>query len=249
MPILSGSHLYSTLADVNSRVRSICNDNNAQLYPDGATGLLNAVRNAYTWLFGQVVRIQGPGPRTVVTDLTYTPLNAGQEQDIGNILPVDVYFPVKLEFRLNTNEEYLPVERRQSLPSRTQQQPLRVIEWEFRGNTIVVIDGQSTGMFKLTYIPLLQQVNLVTDPILINNSIEAIAHYAAHELFRARGQMQNAMMALGNGEDAGKVPTGAKGFAAMVLDHIVLNEQEIPRRGGRFTETDIMNDGIREYVG
>jgi hypothetical protein len=250
MPVLLGNHVTNTIADVNSRVRSIVNDNNAQLYPDGQAGLLNAVRNAYTWMFGQIVRIQGETHKVRVSDIAYTPIAAaGSEDDLAPILPVDIYFPVQLEFRLNSNEEYLPVERRQSLPARTQQQPQRVIEWEFRGNTIFVIASQSGGLFRITYIPLLGLVNLTTDPIFINNAVEAIAHYAAYELTRARGQLMNAMAILGNGEDPGKIPTGAKGFASMLLDHLVLNEQEIARRGGRFTEGDVTNGGIREYVG
>ena len=244
MPVLSGGHVTNTVADVNSRVRSIVNDNNAQLYPDNAPGLLNAVRNAYNWLYGQIVRLQGETFRFVVSDIAYTPTVAGQEQDLSPILPVDIYFPISLEFRLNTNEEYLPVERRQSLPSRTQQQPSRIMEWEFRGNTIFVVASTSTGLFKLTYVPLLGLVNVTTDLILINNAVEAIAHYAAYELLRARGQLMNAAAVLGNGEEPGKVPTGAKGFAAMVLDHLILNEQEIPRRGVRFGEGEVFNESI-----
>jgi hypothetical protein len=71
MPVLSGNHVTNTVADVNSRVRSIVNDDNAQLWPDGNIGLLNAVRDGYNWLFGQVVRIQGQPNRLVVSDIVY----------------------------------------------------------------------------------------------------------------------------------------------------------------------------------
>jgi hypothetical protein len=118
------------------------------------------------------------------------------------------------------------------------------MEWEFRGNTIFVISSTAPGLFKIRYIPLINLVNVTTDQILINNAVEAISHYAAHELFRRRGQLMNATAALGNGEEPGKIPTGAKGFAALILDHLVLNEQEIPRRGVRFGEGEIFNESI-----
>ena len=249
MSVLLGSHRTNTVSDVNGRVRSITNDNQGQLYPDNSIGLLNAVRNAYNWLYGQIVRLQGQTFRVVLSDIPYTPSTAGQEQDLAGILPVDIYFPVKLEFRLNSGEEYVEVRRRQSLPPGTQTQPQRVQQWEFRGNTIFVIASQSTGQFKLTYMPLLGLVSSTSDPILINNSVEAIAHYAAYELFRARGQAMNAQMVLGDdGTRNGYIPTGAKGFAALVLDHLILNEQEIARRGQPFGNEEV-SISYRDWVG
>lgn len=240
MPVLSGNHQYDTVADVNSRVRSAVNDNNGQLYPDGSAALLNAVRNAYNWLYGQIVRLQGQPFTVTISDVAYTPgVTAGQEENISGLLPIDMYMPITVYYRLNTSEEYREVSRRQRLLPRTQQAPDRVVEWEFRGNTIFVIAPSQPGMFRFSYTPLLANVALVTDPILINNAKEAIANYAAYELFQARGQMINASARLGNGEDPGKVPTGAKGFAALVLDHLILNEQEIPRRGARFAASEI----------
>jgi hypothetical protein len=252
MPILSPSTPpnYSTVADVNSRVRSITNDDNAQLYPDGSTQLLNAVRDAYNWIYGQVVRLQGQAEDKVLVDIVYTPAVVGEEQNLSSILPADFYQPISLEFRLNAGETYLTVDRRQNLPSRNNENLQRIAEWEFRGNTIYVVSSSQGGLIKLTYHPLLTQVNLTTDPITIQNAVEAIAHYAAYELFRRRGQRMQMMDAMGDdGSRNGGVPFGAKGFAAMLLDHIILNEQEIPRRGGRFNEQAVDTVSNRQYSG
>jgi hypothetical protein len=228
MPLLGPSHITNTCADVNTRARSLLNDNSAQIWTDAA--LLNFVRDAYTWLYGQVIRVGGGPFERVVIDIPYTPITAGMEQDIGAVLPADLYFPEKLEFRLNTGEEYVEIGRSTRLSSRTQQQPERIPEWEFRGNTIIVIASQSPGLLKLRYGALLPLLNGSSDTIGINNAVEAIAHYAASQAFDSRGQAMNASAKMGS-HDSGK---GAVGFADMILDHIVLNEQEIPRRGERF---------------
>lgn len=241
---------YPTVADVNSRTRSIANDDNAQLYPDGSTQLLNAVRDAYTWLFGQVQRLQGQAFEKVVIDLVYVPSTSGAEQDIASVLPADMYLPTRLEFRLNSGENYLTVDRREKLPSRNNENLQRLQEWEFRGNSIIVNSASQGGLIKLTYRPLLGSISLTTDQILIQNSVEAISHYAAYELFRRRGQRMQMIDALGDdGSRNGGVPFGAKGFAGLVLDHIILNEQDIPRRGQRFQETEVDAVSNRQYSG
>lgn len=234
LPPNSGPTL-NTLADVNSRIRSIVNDDNGQLWPDGSTGLLNACRDAYNWLYGQILIMSGSTFDAVVTDIVYTPSTSGEEQDLLSILPVDMYLPSKLEFRLNSSETYQEIDRKQNLRSRNTQQLQRPPEWTRRGHTIVVVSGNTPGLLKLTYRSLLPTINLTTDPILIPNAIEAIAHYAAAELFRRRGQMVNMQTAMGDdGKKNGGIPFGAKGYASMVLDHIIMNEQEVPRRGVRF---------------
>lgn len=232
MPVVIQGATYPSVLDVNSRTRSIVNDDNAQLWPDGSTGLLNAVRDGYNWLFGQIQRIGGQALERVIQDVAYTPTTSGEEQNISAILPADIYFPVLIEFRLSSTETYTPLDRRQKLPSRNNSQLERLTEWEFRGNNIFVISSNQAGLLKITYRSLLPIVMLTGDPILFINSVEAISHYAAYELFRRRGQMLNAQAALGDdGTRNGSIPTGAKGFASLILDHIIMDEQEIPRRG------------------
>lgn len=248
MPVLvPGGAILNTIADVNSRVRSITNDDNAQLYPDGSTQLLNAVRDAYNWLYGQIQRIAGSTFEPVMTDITYTPSAPGSRQDLGSILPADFYMPVKLEFRLNTSETYVELNRVDKVANRNQDILTRLTDWEFRGSSIIVNSSNAPGLLQLTYRSLLPAIALTTDPVLIPNAIEAIAHYAAYELFRRRGQMVNAMAAMGDdGSRNGNIPMGAKGFASMILDHLVLNEQEIPRRGQRYSNGGYDNVGNRQ---
>lgn len=242
--------MLNTLADVNSRVRSIVNDDNAQLWPDGSTGLLNACRDAYNWLYGQIVRLSGGTFRRVIEDIAYTPTTSGEEQDLVAILPADMYFPRFLEFRLNTGEQYAEINRVQRIPSRNTEQLERPTEWEKRGHTIIVASGNQAGLLKLTYDSLVPTLTLTTDQIVMQNAIEALAHYAASELFRRRGQMNQMQAAMGDdGSRNGSIPFGAKGFASLILDHIVLDEQDIPRRGVRFTESSADVVSNRQYTG
>lgn len=243
MPVLIGNRLTDTVGDVNDRVRSLMNDDNAQLYPNNSTQLLNAVRDAYTWMFGQIQRLQAGTFEKVEVDIAYTAGTSGEEQDISPILPIDLYYPTKLEFRLNSGETYAEIDRKQHLRSRNNQQLERPIEWEWRGQTIFLTSGNQNGFLKITYKSLLPDIVLTTDPIEMANVKEAMAHFAASELARRRGQWQLMTSLIGDdGTRNGGIGYGAKMFAALALDHIILNEQDIPRRGARFSEA--IHDGV-----
>lgn len=249
MPNLQAAQIVNTLADVNSRVRSLMNDDNAQLYPDGSTQLLNAVKNAYTWLHGLIVKFDRATFENVITDIPYAPAVAGEEQDLAAVLPADMYMPVQVEFRLTLSETYNIVDRKGKLPSRNTEQNERPIEWERRGQSIFVNSGNMPGYLKLTYISLVPSIALVTDSIKINNAVEALAHKAAAELAGRRGQWMtmNAMIGTDGTTGNGGIGTGAKHYAAMILDHLVMDEQEIPSRGARFGEGGVDNVSNRQY--
>lgn len=233
MSIGPPTRILNTVADINSRARSLLNDDNAQIWTDAA--LLNLVRNGYNWLYGQIQTICGQSFSRAVIDLPYTPSNTpGSEQDLSSILPSDLYLVTQFYFRLSTSEEYLPVNRVQRLPSRTQEQPVRLLEWERRGNSIIVNSGTTAGLIKLYYDGLLPLVNGAGDSILIDNAVEAIAHFTASQSFGRRGQVANAAAMMGSVNSK----TGATFFADMILSHIIRDEQEIARRGQSFSGND-----------
>lgn len=241
MPIGPPTRILNTVSDVNSRARSLLNDDAAQIWTDAV--LLNLVRNGYNWLYGQIQTICGQSFSRAVVDLPYTPsATPGSEQDLGSILPADVYLVTGLYFRLSTSEEYLLVNRVQRLPSRTQEQPTRILEWERRGNSIIVNSGTTAGLIKLFYDGLLPLVNGSGDNILIDNAVEAIAHFTAAQAFGRRGQVANSAAMMGSVNSK----TGAVFFADMILSHIIRDEQEISRRGQSFSGNDgFGNDPIR----
>lgn len=249
MPNLQAAQIVNTLADVNSRTRSLMNDDNAQLYPDGSTQLLNAVKNAYTWLYGLIVKFDRSTFEVVITDIPYAPAIAGEEQDLASILPADMYLPLQVEFRLNLTETYNVVDRKGKLPSRNTEQNERPLEWERRGQSVIINSGTMPGYIKFTYISLVPSIALITDPIKINNAVEALAHKAAAELASRRGQWMtmNAMIGDDGTTKNGGIGTGAKGYAAMILDHLVMDEQDIPSRGTRFGEGGVDNVSNRQY--
>jgi hypothetical protein len=250
MPVLLGNRIVNTVGDVNNRIRSLMNDDNAQLYPDNSTQLLNAVRDAYAWMYGQVMKMQASTFEKVVIDLPYTPATGGEEQDLSAILPIDLYIPILLEFRLTTQETYQVIDRKTKLPSRNTEQLQKPPEWEWRGQTIFVNSGNQNGFIKLTYRSLVPSISLTTDSLAIANTLEAMAHYAASELARRRGQWQLMQSLIGDdGMRNGGIGTGAKFFASLALDHIIMEEQEIPSRGARFGEAAVDNISNRQYSG
>jgi hypothetical protein len=229
MPVLPSSHLTKTVADVTSRARSALNDDGAQIWTDAV--LMPFVRGAYMWLYGQIQAIGGSGQEITLPDIIYTPSVAvGSQEDLSFLLPVDLYLPLSIEFRLNTGEEYVLVDRRQALPSRTQQQPVRPAEWVWQGRTIKIVALANAGLFKIRYISLLPEIALVTDPIAIDNAVEALGEYTAYLGYRRRGQVMQAQGCLGSTQSRG----GAVFHADLLLDAIIRDEQSVPRRGVRF---------------
>lgn len=227
-----------TMGDVNDRVRSICNDNSGQLYPDGSPALLNAVRDAYSWVCGQISKLSGSTFENVAEDVPYVPASSpGVPQNLATILPADFWRPLSVEFRCNAGEYYVPLDRVTKLPSTESRCTWRPFNWQLRGQSIWVNSGGNAGLMKFTYISTFPVPSLTTDPIAITNCTEAVAHYAAAELFRARGQYPQMTYAMGDdGSRNGGVGSGAKGFLAALLDNIVQDEQSVPRRGAGYSD-------------
>jgi hypothetical protein len=225
-----------TYGDVTSRVRSIMNDDSAQIWTD--TVLQNHVRNAYTWVYNEITKMVDVSFEKVTApggDIQYTPTSPGQEQDLGEagFLPADLYLPMDLQYRANVSEEWQPVARKDRLPERSTQIPERIYEWEWRSRSIWVISANQPGLLRLRYISLLPTLSVATDPILITNVTESLAHRTAFEAYARRGQIPLSQAAKGN----------AKEFMDQVLDHLVLNDQYIGRRGQRFGDEG--QDGSR----
>lgn len=233
MPVISGQ-FTATYGDVASRTRSCLNDDGGQIWTD--TVLQNPIRDAYTWVYNECIKICDVDFEKVTApggDIVYTPSVAGQEQDLGaaGLLPADLYRPLTLQFRANASEEWQAINRRDVLPERATQIPERIYEWEWRNRSIWVVSANQPGLLKLKYLSLLPQLSIAADSVLITNVLEAMAHRAAYYAFKRRGQIP-----LSQSEKA-----DAKEFMDQVLDYLVLNDQNIARRGARFG--DAMTDG------
>jgi hypothetical protein len=218
----------TTYEDVANRARSILNDDGGQIWTDSF--LLNHINSAYRWVYNNIARyvdtsfikVSNPDIIYVTTGLP------GQEQDIGGILPQDLYLPIDMQFRANISEEWQPVNRRDRLPERATQIPERLYEWEWRGRSIWVIAANQNGLIRLRYLSLLPLLFLSADQILITNAVEAMSHRTAYEAYKRRGQVP-----LAQSEKA-----DAQEFMDQLLDHLILNDQYIGRRGQRFGDED-----------
>ena len=233
MPVIPGTWQI-TYGDVTSRVRSCLNDDGGQIWTD--TVLQNHIRDAYTWVYNECVKICDVDFEKVTApggDIQYTPTVPGSEQDLGagNMLPADLYRPLDLQYRANTQEEWQAVNRRDRLPERATQIPERIYEWEWRNRSIWVISTNQPGLLRIRYLALLPQLSIAPDPVLITNVLEAMAHRAAYYAYKRRGQIP-----LSQSEKA-----DASEFMNQILDYLVLNDQNVVRRGTRFG--DAMSDG------
>jgi hypothetical protein len=137
-----------------------------------------------------------------------------------------------LQYRANSSEEWQPVQRRDRLPERATQIPERIYEWEWRNRSIWVVSANQPGLIRLRYVSLLPTLSIAPDPVLITNVLEALAHRTAYEAYKRRGQVP-----LAQSEKA-----DAKEFMDQVLDHLILNDQYIGRRGERFGDAN--GDGV-----
>jgi hypothetical protein len=231
MPIL-GNNFAFTYEDVASRTRSILNDDGGQIWTDSF--LLNHINNAYRWVYNNIARyVDVSFVKVTNPDLIYVTTGLpGQEQDIGGILPQDLYLPIDLQFRANISEEWQPVNRLDRLPERATQIPERIYEWEWRGRSIWVIAANQNGLLRLRYLSLLPLLLLSGDQVLITNAVEAMAHRTAYEAYKRRGQVP-----LAQSEKA-----DAQEFMDQMLDHLILNDQYVGRRGQRFGNNNGSDD-------
>jgi hypothetical protein len=223
----------NAVSDVITRAQFLLNDTGAQIW--NLAALLGHLRSAYSWMANELMRACDVSFEKVLPDIPYTPGTAGQEQDLVALQPSDMYFPITVEFRLTTNEEWQPVDRRDVLPSRVTQQTDRLYEWEWRNRSIFVNPSTNSGFLRFRYMALLPTLTAGADLILLDNVLEALAYYTAADAYRRRGQHTQATAMMGSEVP----PTGAIGFMSQVVAQCILNDQMVSRRGKRFSQTGV----------
>lgn len=224
----------NTLSDVLSRARAFLNDQGGMIWPDQV--LLPHAQTAYRWaavnfsvhdeLWDE--NIEG---EPYSTDLIYT----ASQTDLSSILPVDMWLPVKLEFRVEQSDDWREINRVSELETMVQPEEGMIRQWCFRNRDIFVTPVINGGFLRLSYIRLLPAVNQGQDAVQMDMAVEMLAYYTAYSAYLSRGQAQNAAAMLGaydpNALDTG---TGARGIFAALVQNIVQNKQQIGTRGRRF---------------
>lgn len=215
-----------TVADVNTQARALLNDQAATFYTDAI--LLPHVKAAYSWAANEISRLT-PSPKKKITVLNYTTPAA----DLSAVMPADHYQPEKLEWRLNTSENFVEVSRLDALPSRdgSGEQLDTVREWVYRDRIIYVNVSTRSGLLRLTYLGLVPELVNSASPILYDNLHMALAYYTASVAAGSRGQGPRMAALMGSREQR----IGALGFMEQVLDIVMKNEQLVPRRGVAFS--------------
>jgi hypothetical protein len=215
-----------SVADVYLRAKALLNDRSGVFWTDAK--LLEHVKSAYTWASNEILRVTGSQKEKKVS-LTYTTPAA----DLISITPADMYLPEKLDWRLNTSEEWREVNRVDSLPARDGSGAMlsELCEWEFRDRNIYVNPSSQSGLVRLTYTGLIADVTSSASPILYDNLVETLAYYAAAQARISRGQNTAGLALLGDKAER----IGALGFMEQVTDLLVHNEQLVPRRGMPFS--------------
>lgn len=216
-----------TFADVLGQAAAFLNDPAKKYYTDGI--LLPHAKAAYNWLYNEIARVTET-PIEKQVSLNYT-ANAA---DLASITPADFYEPIKLEWRLNTSEEWREVDRKDSLPSRagTGSTLTELKEWEYRDRIMYVNPSSQSGLVRLTYLGLLADPSSGSSAILFDNAVNALAYYTAAQAAGVRGQIKVIEALMGSRTQR----TGALGFAEQLTDIIIKNEQLVPRRGRAFSE-------------
>ena len=197
MPLM-GSTAYTTLAGVNTLIRSLLNDSAGNVFSDSV--LLPYVNSSYRRVQRKLANtgsslfktdnvllvvpaipanLQGPDMETVINDATPPPAQ----------LPSNLLQPLKIWERPagSTVEfvEMVDLTEHDGLPSRTQGAILQV--WEFRTDGIYFIGATQDTQIRLRYVASLPDLIGPNDTILIRFSQEAIALGAAAAAGMARG--------------------------------------------------------------
>ena len=213
-----------TLAAVTTRAQAHLNDRTVTLWTQAL--LLQHEQAAYEWMFSEIDKYVD-APFENIAELTYT----ADTKDLTSIMPADLYLPTLLEYRRNTDEEWVHVDRKDRLPSRETEDQTRVIEWRWRTRTIFVNSASENGLLRLTYDGLLPDLTASGDAILMDNVVRALAYYTAHDAYDSRGQARPSerMMRL------------AQLAIDQVTDKMVLNEQLIERTGVGYSGGNLHN--------
>ena len=209
-----------------SRAKANLNDAAGTLWTDAL--LLPFAKQATQWAYGEICRyLNAPWEKPLPSALTYT----ANTEDITAILPADFWVPEKLQFRLNTSEEWKDCERKdEPLPSRVQNPLDRVVEWTFANRTIIVNKCTQGGFLRLFYSGLIADPTGAADPVLMDNLVDALGYATAAFAARSRGQAELALSNMGSRGDAGpEIRFGAFGAIDNLITIMVKNEQLIHR--------------------
>ena len=220
-----------TAASVFTRARSLLNDAaiaSGSVFTDAY--LLEPVKEAYDWLRLELAWVNTTLFQKRVKDLAYV-----AEEDVLDDLvgwPTDLWLPIEIKFRKDTNEEYVSVKRvddLQEIPAENEDD--RLTQWTFRDRQIIVVPANAAGQVLVEYYGVHTQLTGAASPILIDLAVSSMANYAAFFASRSVGQGQEAMSFYGKKTTPEQQGFGACGFAEKLTAVMVQNDQFIARRG------------------
>jgi hypothetical protein len=198
MPVV-GTTAYNTAGQITSLVRSLLNDAAGNLFTD--TVLLPYANSAYRKVQRALANVQSgslltdnvllvvpavaevdPSVQVSITDATAPP----------NQLPPDLLVPVKLWERPNGSsddfEEMTDLTDHDGLPSEPQGENLNF--WEWCADGLYFLGATQDTQIRLRYQKSYPDFTDSTSPVLVRNSQEAIAYFAAAMAGAARGAPQ-----------------------------------------------------------
>ncbi|HUJ40844.1 MAG TPA: hypothetical protein VLW54_09880 [Candidatus Acidoferrales bacterium] len=202
MPVV-GSSGYGTASGVLSLVRSLLDDaavSTGDVFTDSV--LIPFVNSAYHQVQFEMAN---SGIETFVKDnvVLTVPAVTGVDPSIQVVcndtqnqmttvaptpqLPTDMLVPVRLwERQTGSSEPFLPMyQRKDGLPSETQQERLRY--WEWRTDGIIFLGATQSNDIRLRYESVLPDVAQGSDTLQLRGAQDAIAFYAAALAAQSRG--------------------------------------------------------------
>jgi hypothetical protein len=228
-----------TISRVADRARGNLNDQGAQLWSDNL--LLPHISNAYEWAYSKMAVYEPTAVRKTVgqpyTDATDDIIVPANTTNITTLLPVDMWLPEKLEYRLSTSEEWVPMDRRTALPSQITATVDIPTTWVWQNRQLFMNPAASDARIRLTYISLFPHIDDtgadVANRLLLDDVVAALAFYAAGSAYASRGQTEQAKAMMGS-ENENEFP-GALGMMDLAIRVLVQNQQKIPRRGAPYS--------------
>ncbi len=198
MPVV-GTSAYNTAGQITSIIRSLLNDAAGNLFTDGV--LMPYANSAYRKVQRALGNVQSgsflsddvllvvsaitavdPSLQVSITDATAPP----------NQLPADLLVPLKLWERANGSSddftEMVDLTEHGGLPSLPQDANL--VYWEWRADGLYFIGATQDTQIRLRYEKAYPDLVDATSPVLVRNSQEAIAFFAAAMASAARGAPQ-----------------------------------------------------------
>ena len=202
MPVV-GSSGYGTASGVLSLVRSLLDDaavSTGDVFTDSV--LIPFVNSAYHQVQFEMAN---SGIETFIKDnvILTVPAVTGVDPSIQVVcndtqnqmttisstpqIPTDLLVPVRIwERQTGSSEPFLPMhQRKDGLPSETQQERLRY--WEWRTDGIIFLGATQSNDIRLRYESVLPDVAQGSDTIQLRGAQDAIAFYAAALASQSRG--------------------------------------------------------------